>query len=525
MALPMRVVQRPSWFSPPRTSDGPITRALLAQAPIRTRPATEEIRVLWAPNPGPQRAFLACPAEWVLYGGAVGGGKTDALLADYLAQVHVPGYAGLFIRKSYPELLQVIRRSQQLYPALGGRYKVSEKTWYFPSGATLRFGYVTSYEDALRYASDEYQWIGIDECTHVPWAAIELLSTRLRAKRALGLYYSLRLSANPNGRHMLDIRARFIDGKEPWQVHHQGKVRMVFIPARLEDTPQLAGTGYDDRLEVLGDAEKAALRGGNWYAYEGAVFKLVRGVHVITRAEFARRVAGLELGKDGVPKAWKRYRLLDWGFARPYAVVYIAEDFDGRAWGYHEMYGVARDEQGTIKPDVGVQQEPELVAQLIAGYEKEMGIKVTAAWAGDDLWHKGRGDRGDDRTLAEFFEKHGVWFDKFDAGHGTRLAGKNALHQRFFVPRGADGEPVPGKVPGFVIIGDACPNGPRTLAALTYDPTHPELVDKRCEDHWYDAAKAFALKVTWAPKEDVRTPIQRFRDEHKPTGGTTWVSR
>jgi hypothetical protein len=38
------------------------------------------IKILWEPNAGPQTAFLMSEAREVLYGGAAGGGKTDALM-------------------------------------------------------------------------------------------------------------------------------------------------------------------------------------------------------------------------------------------------------------------------------------------------------------------------------------------------------------------------------------------------------------------------------------------------------------
>jgi hypothetical protein len=487
---------------------------VLVQAPVSLpRP-----RINWTPNPGPQVAFLACDCDVVLYGGRLGGGKTDALLADFLGQVHRPGYAGLFVRRSYPELLQAIRRAHKLFAAHGGRFNKSEKLWSFPSGATLRMGFVTSYEDALRYASDEYAWIGIDEATHIPADAFELLSTRLRAARHLGLKTYIRLSANPNGRHMLWVRAMFIDGKEPMKAHHDELtgITIAFIPAGL--APQLSGTAYEKRLLLLGDAEYRALALGDWYAYEGEVFTLIAGVHVWSDEQFAEHVKGQPLGRDGVPKAWTRFRLLDWGYARPYAVVWVAVDFEERAWAYHELYGVAYDDRGNVRADVGSQEPPTQVAQAIAAYEESMGEPIAGAWAGDDLWHKGRGDRGDTREMREFFEDERVFHEKFEAKRGTRLAGKTALHQRLYY--------TDKQQPGIIFLGQRVPHGVRTLPTLTYSKTEPELVCKKGEDHWFDAIKAFCIKHAWAPVVDRRTPAQKFRERHRNAQGgrSAWAS-
>lgn len=494
MGLPWPVVRRPSSWCRQNQLNGPNT-LLRAPISIAPKPTVREtgIRVLWMPNPGPQTAFLACPYDWVLYGGQVGGGKTDALLADFLHQVHLPGYAGLFIRKSYPELLQVIRRSHQIYPALGGRYKVTEKTWFFPGGATLRFGYVTKYDDAIRYSSDEYQWIAIDECTHVPWPAIELLSTRLRASKALGLRCYLRLSANPNGRHMLDIRNRFIDGREPWKVYHDGKVTQVFIPARLEDTPQLAGTGYDDRLEVLGEAEKKALRGGDWYAYEGRVFTLTRGVHVWTWAEFEART-----GHKRPPTTWRRYRCYDYGTAAPSACYWIALDSapphgTGRAIVYREDYTVTPDGKGGWKANKGLNLPPRDAAKRLARLSE--GETYAGSWAGRDLFDDPRADTGNGAPIASHFQAEGVRFQAWKVGGGSRLAGKVAL-QQWLAPR-ADG------AAGLVFIQEECEHALRTLPALDYAKNDPEQVDDSGEDHAFDALAGWAKM---APRPAVVTP-------------------
>ncbi|MGA1354811.1 MAG: terminase, partial [Candidatus Limnocylindrus sp.] len=58
----------------------------------------------WEANPGPQQEFLRASTFEVLFGGAAGGGKSEALLVDALKQVHVPKYRALLIRRSFPEL-------------------------------------------------------------------------------------------------------------------------------------------------------------------------------------------------------------------------------------------------------------------------------------------------------------------------------------------------------------------------------------------------------------------------------------
>ena len=125
--------------------------------------------VIFSPNEGPQTDFLAAPETDVLYGGAAGGGKSYAMLVDPLRFAHRAAHRALILRRSMPELRELIDKSRELYPKAfpGCKFREVEKIWTFPSGAKLEFGFLERDADVYRYQGQAYSWIGFDEITHL----------------------------------------------------------------------------------------------------------------------------------------------------------------------------------------------------------------------------------------------------------------------------------------------------------------------------------------------------------------------
>lgn len=195
----------------------------------------------------------------VLYGGARGGGKTDGLLGEWLAhRATYPGYArGLFVRRSYDELDEVVGRALEMYPPSGGYWNSSKRTWFWPTGDFLRLRYLKRDQDAANYQGHSYTRLYVDEVGNFASSApIDMLRATLRNKH--GVPCALRQSANPGGVGHQWIVDRYIKRhvpNEPFTDQTTG-IRRVFVPSRLQDNPALAlnDPNYVDNLRASGPA-------------------------------------------------------------------------------------------------------------------------------------------------------------------------------------------------------------------------------------------------------------------------------
>lgn len=211
-----------------------------------------------------QRAFLLMnDTREILYGGAAGGGKSVAQLMGALQFVDVPGYSAILFRKTYADLSlpgALIDLSKQwLMPFVRTgevRWSEKEKQYTFPSGATLNFGYLESDNDCYRYQGAEFQYIGMDECTHISPSNYRYLFSRLRKTKDINVPLRYRSTANPGGEYGDYYYHRFfVEGKE------NGR---IFIGAGLDDNPYLDAEEYKAALQELDPLEREQLLNGNW---------------------------------------------------------------------------------------------------------------------------------------------------------------------------------------------------------------------------------------------------------------------
>ena len=433
--------------------------------------ATED--VIFKANEGPQEDFLAAGETDVLYGGAAGGGKSYAMLIDPLRFAHRPAHRALIIRRSMPELRELIDKSRELYPKAfpGAKYKEVEKLWIFPSGAKMEFGFLERDADVYRYQGQAYSFIGFDEITHLPTEfAWNYLASRLRTTDPEIEVY-MRCTANPGGAGARWVKKRYIDPSPPNESFRgaDGLTRK-FIPARLQDNPYLAKDGrYEQMLNALPPTQRKQLLDGNWDVAEGAAFTEFNPFdHVITPFE--------------IPIHWERSKGIDYGYASESASVWGAVDpSDGTLIIYRELY-----RKGLLGTELaGMLTEMEMEDPFSVP-----GVLDTACW-------NRTGTTGP--TVGETLQKAGHKLRRADK---NRIQGKIQIHE--YLKLQPSGRPK-------IQIFNTCPNLIRELQSIPLDKAKPEDVDTHASDHAYDALRYLIMA---RPRiNDTINQLRQFRKE------------
>ena len=437
------------------------------QKEIKDRP-TEN--VVFHANEGPQTDFLAAPERDVLYGGAAGGGKSYAMLVDPLRYAHKKAHRALILRRSMPELRELIDKSRELYPLAfpGCKFREVEKLWNFPSGAKIEFGFLERDADVYRYQGQAYSWIGFDEITHLPtefgW---NYLASRLRTTDPEIETY-LRCTANPGGVGAHWVKKRYIEPSEH-NKSFKGKDGLTrkFIPAKLDDNPYLAKDGrYEEMLNALPPIQRKQLLEGNWDVAEGAAFvEFDPSIHVIEPFT--------------LPIVWERVKGIDYGYSSESCCLWGAVDrSDGTLIIYRELYrkNLTGLDLGRIITEMEI-EDPFSV----------QGVLDTAAWART-------GTTGP--TVGETLQQLGHKLRRADK---NRIQGKIQVHEYLRVQNS-------GSRPKLQIF-NTCPNLIRELQGIPLSKTNPEDVDTNASDHAYDALRYLIMS-----RPRINDPLQRIRE-------------
>ena len=419
-----------------------------------------DIEIGWTPQPGPQTLFCRSSEFEVFYGGAAGGGKSDALLMEGARFAWHPKYRGIIFRRTTPQLKKIIDRSEELFPHFfpgcilrdTKRYGLH---WRFKSGARLGLSHMENEKDKFKQDGMEYHFIGWDELQHFLFSQYKYMYSRARSSVA-ELKPRIRATGMPIGPGVVWVKDRFINDDPDLltKVVYDEETGLTrrFIPASLDDNQILMKSDpqYENVLRLMGSKLYHALRHGDWNSIEGASFE--------------------ELNKEDhgkpphePPEGTPVYRCLDWGYAKPFSIGWYYLDSDKNLIRFKEWYGYGGE------PDTGIKMESRDVARKVLEIDKRYNVAYGVA--DPSIWSKDDGP-----SIAENMRDEGVdWIPAIN----DRVNGKIEFHTRL---QGED------NIPFFYVTLD-CHHWWRTVPMLQAAPNKAEDVDTKMEDHPYDESR------------------------------------
>lgn len=458
----------------------------------------------WMPHNYGQREFLTCPVFEVLAEGNRGGGKTETLLMDFaqhLYRGHGRAWRGLLLKRTFPELTDVIIKSQSIFPLLwpDARFVASPfPLWTWPGGESLRLGYAERESDYWQYHGSEYPWIGWEELSNHKLPDVYLRFMSLCRTSRAGLPRNIRATTNPYGPGHDWIKSRWrlpaMSNKiiiDPTGKEHS-RVSVCF---KRERNTNLMDNDPEYLKALLSGAPSEGLlkawRDGDWNISEGGMFSDIWSTRWNTLPDFTP------------PVDWYVDRAYDDGSSSPYAVGWFAESPgtdlrlpDGRVmttvpgdvFMIGEYYG-ARENVATHKWQ-GVTEPAGTIARNIVQWEIDHGLhgRVRPGPADSSIYDNDHGvtiatDLSQPVTIGGKIYA-GAYFQRADKAAGTRKAGWKQLREMILNARPLNGR---REKPGLFICR-SCVHWLRTVPTLTRKEKDLDDVDHP-EDHMGDMTR------------------------------------
>ena len=429
----------------------------------------------WTPTKK-QMEFLNAPEDEVLYGGAVGPGKSEGLLLFSVARrLRIPKSKGLLLRRTFPELeMSLIRRSRELLPGFGAKYQEQHHRWTFPNGSMLTFGFLERDEDVYRFQSSEFEDIGFDELTTFSEFQYVYLMSRLRTTKP-GVRCFMRGATNPGNVGHAFVKARFVD-IGPWNTPYtdpQTGTTRRFIPGTLDDNPHIQREQYERFLDNLPADQRRMLRNGDWDAFTGQAFsEWQRAIHVVE--PFA------------IPSWWRRWIGNDPGYTDPFAWYWFAADEDGNVYAYRELTREERDERIPYSDQGRAVYEQSIVGSEINRPEfdetgKPLREDIDFVVTGMDAFNK-HPETG--KAIMDYYREGGMPWGCIKPIHGpnSRRLRKAIVHE--YLKWNKDEQT--SKVTSRLRVFSTCRKLIETLPNLTIDKRDAEKVADCAILHWYD---------------------------------------
>lgn len=455
----------------------------------------------WAPLPGGQYRFLACPVHEVLLHGSRGGGKTDALLMDFAQHVGKgwgQHWRGVLFRLTYPQLADVVAKSRrwfsQIFP--DAVFNKGDYYWEWPDGETLFFRYGSSESDYWNYHGHEYPWLGFEELTN--WADDSFYTAMHSTCRSShpGMPRRVRANCNPFGRGHSWVKERYRLGRggvpSGTIIRDDGAPARVAIRSMIGENRVLLASDPDYlvTLQSLADPNRRkAWLEGDWDIHVGSFFEGVWDAKRHVVEPFA------------IPPTWKVWRAMDWGYARPYAIYWFALDPDGVHYIWRELYGAG------ARPNEGTREDAATVARKVRSIEEHderLGYEYRLSLADPSIFAK----IGADRSIGQVFRESGVKWQPAWNAKGSRVNGLQEIIRLLAADK--------------LKVFSSCRHWLRTVPSIPPSDDNPEDVDTDADDHALDCSRYGIMRRRSSPDN---APQPDVGDELTITSDGTHIFR
>ncbi len=450
------------------------------------------MKSIWKPHKGQQTLALSIDTSVyeILYGGARGGGKTDAGIVWMLKGVENPNFVGLCIRRNHSDLRNWIDRASQLYTTA----KVTGKpaVFHFPSGAKIYTGHLKDRDAFQQFQGWNINRLLIEEVGQIPREEdyLKLISS---VRSTTDVKPQIFLTANPGGSGHNWLKARFGIGQKKSGVAHRGKVSKryrIYIPATIDDNPTLKNSDpdYVNFLESLPEPLKSAWRNGDWDVFAGQYFKEFHPAKHIISDEKAE---SLGFGDENN----FRYIGIDWGYSAPFCAIWIEVTPENRVFCYRELYGTEKHPM----------EWGEMIRELTED-DIVMSLGDPSMWTRNPMsWKNPSSQIWSDRSIANALmgDMGNPLVPNLQPANNDRVNGWRNLAQMMHHNENSQ--------PNFFIINGTCPNLARTIPEQICDERRPEDLDTTLEDHCVDALR-YALTHIQAP---VKTKVKKLTADQR----------
>ena len=445
---------------------------------------TTKEELIWAPQAGPQTLLIRCHIRDIFYGGARGGGKTDGALGHWM--YHALEYGsqakGLFVRRTMPELEEVISRAKEMFADVA-EWREQRKTLLFNNGAVLKFRFIDRDAHADRYQGHEYSWICIEEAGSFP-SPIPLDKLRACLRSKTGALTWFILTGNPGGAGHNWLKIRYIDPSPPLtpfvakQLLPTGntiETKRIFIPSKVSDNKILMDNDpmYINNIAMAAAGQPWLLKAwlnGDWNIVAGGLFDDLynEAVHVIEPFD--------------IPSDWELYRAYDWGSAKPFSIGWYAKSNGNqvllrngtyRTFTNNTLIRIDEWYGWNGNADQGINMLEVEIAEGIAEREQLRGWDVESGPADPMIFNDTQGG-----SLADaHYERNIVWIP---ADKGLRVTGWQQCRQLLTEAL----KPNP-EGPCFYVF-NTCIQFIRTVPTLPRSKSNIDDADSKSEDHIAD---------------------------------------